>query len=63
MSHSATHFLASIPADQTSASEFRVFLHLCDCHNLSEECFPTQAYLIRKAGVSNGTLNSALRRS
>ncbi|MZR15045.1 MarR family transcriptional regulator [Maritimibacter sp. DP07] len=61
MSHSATHWLATIPADQLSASEFRVLFHLCDCHNPSHGCFPTQAYLIERAGVSNGTLNTALR--
>lgn len=44
-----------------SASEFRILFHLCDCHNPSAGCFPTQAYLIDAAGVSNGTLNAALK--
>lgn len=43
-----------------SASEFRVLFHLCDCHNPSKGCFPTQAYLIANTGASNGTVNNAL---
>ncbi|WP_370302494.1 helix-turn-helix domain-containing protein [Pseudooceanicola sp.] len=61
MSHEATHWLAKLPADQLSASEFRILFHLCDCHNPAAGCFPTQAYLMQAANVSNGTLNNALR--
>nr|WP_296429706.1 helix-turn-helix domain-containing protein [Roseovarius sp. BRH_c41] len=61
MSHKATTWLSEIPADRLGASEFRVLFHLCDCHNPSAGCFPTQAYLIERAGVSNGTLNNALK--
>ena len=60
MSHKATNWLSSLTAEQLTNSEFRVLFHLCDCHNPSAGCFPTQAYLIRVCGVSNGTLNNAL---
>lgn len=60
MSHKATTWLSTIPASEISSSEFRVLFHLCDCHNPSAGCFPTQAYLIDHCGVSNGTLNNAL---
>jgi len=60
MSHKATNWLASLPADVLTNSEFRVLFHLCDCHNPSQGCFPTQAYLIANTGVSNGTVNNAL---
>ncbi|PJE26828.1 Helix-turn-helix domain-containing protein [Pseudooceanicola antarcticus] len=60
MSHKATNWLSSIPAKALTNSEFRVLFHLCDCHNPSQGCFPTQAYLIDCCGISNGTLNNAL---
>lgn len=60
MSHKATTWLSSIPAASIGNSEFRVLFHLCDCHNPSQGCFPTQAYLLDACGVSNGTLNNAL---
>lgn len=60
MSHKATNWLASLPAETLGNSEFRVLFHLCDCHNPSAGCFPTQAYLIEVCNVSNGTLNNAL---
>jgi len=60
MSHKATNWLSSLPADALNHSEFRVLFHLCDCHNPSQGCFPAQAYLIASTGVSNGTLNNAL---
>lgn len=60
MSHKATNWLSELPADQVGASEFRVLFHLCDCHNASRGCFPTQAYLINRTGASNGTVNNAL---
>jgi hypothetical protein len=40
---------------------FRVLFHLCDCHNPSQGCFPSQAYLRRVTGLSNGGLNNALK--
>lgn len=61
MSHKATNWLAGLDADLIGASEFRVLFHLCDCHNPSQGCFPTQGYLMSVTGVSNGTLNNALR--
>jgi len=60
MSHKATNWLSSLCATMIGASEFRVLFHLCDCHNPSQGCFPTQAYLLDACGVSNGTLNNAL---
>jgi len=60
MSHRATNWLSSLPADALGSSEFRILFHLCDCHNPARGCFPTQAYLINVTGVSNGTLNNAL---
>lgn len=61
MSHQATHWLAEIAPDRLSASEFRVLFHLCDCHNPARGCFPTQAYLMERANLSNGGLNKVLR--
>ncbi|WP_160116025.1 helix-turn-helix domain-containing protein [Candidatus Halocynthiibacter alkanivorans] len=60
MSHKATNWLSQIEATDLGNSEFRVLFHLCDCHNPSQGCFPTQGYLIAATGVSNGTLNNAL---
>lgn len=60
MSHKATNWLADIEPARLSASEFRVLFHLCDCHNASQGCFPSQAYLRDRAGVSNGTVNNVL---
>ena len=60
MSHKATNWLASIDPNLIGHSEFRVLFHLCDCHNPSQGCFPTQAYLIAQTGASNGTVNNAL---
>lgn len=60
MSHKATNWLANIPPALISASEFRVLFHLCDCHNASGGCFPSQAYLMTMSGLSNGTVNNAL---
>lgn len=60
MSHKATNWLASIAPDLLGHSEFRVLFHLCDCHNPSQGCFPTQAYLMTMTGASNGTVNNAL---
>lgn len=53
-------WLASLPADMLSHSEFRVLFHLCDCHNASGGCFPAQGYLMRETSLSNGGLNKAL---
>lgn len=61
MSHKATNWMSGIPADELGHSEFRVLFRLCDCHNPSQGCFPTQAYLLETCGVSNGTLNNVLR--
>ncbi|WP_421998180.1 helix-turn-helix domain-containing protein [Roseovarius confluentis] len=60
MSHKATNWLAEIDPVKLGASEFRVLFHLCDCHNASQGCFPSQAYLRDRAGVSNGTVNNVL---
>lgn len=61
MSHKATTWLASLTASDLSNSEFRVLFHLCDCHNPSRGCFPTQAYLMENTNCSNGTVNNALK--
>lgn len=60
MSHKATNWLSSLNAHEIGNAEFRVLFHLCDCHNPSKGCFPTQAYLLNACAVSNGTLNNAL---
>jgi hypothetical protein len=60
MSHKATSWLSCLEPDMLGASEFRVLFHLCDCHNASAGCFPSQAYLRERAGVSNGTVNNVL---
>ncbi|GHE88469.1 helix-turn-helix domain-containing protein [Aliiroseovarius zhejiangensis] len=60
MSHKATHWLAGIEPARLTHGEFRVLFHLCDCHNPSQGCFPKQAYLRDKTGLSNGGLNNAL---
>lgn len=60
VSHKATQWLSEIDPAKLGNAEFRVLFHLCDCHNPSAGCFPTQAYLIGRCGVSNGTVNNAL---
>ncbi|MEY8099055.1 helix-turn-helix domain-containing protein [Falsihalocynthiibacter sp. S25ZX9] len=60
MSHKATTWLASIPPDDITHGEFRVLFHLCDCHNPSAGCFPSQGYLRRMSGGSNGGINKWL---
>lgn len=60
MSHKATNWLSEVPPGQLGNSEFRVLFHLCDCHNPSHGCFPTQTYLAGKCGISRSTLNVAL---
>lgn len=60
MSHKATNWLSELPPDALKSSEFRVLFHLCDCHNPSRGCFPTQAYLRHRTNLSNGALNNAL---
>lgn len=60
MSHTATHWLATVPPEDMTHGEFRVLFHLCDCHNPSMGCFPMQAYLREHTGLSNGGLNKAL---
>lgn len=59
MSHVATSWLAGLTG--LSASEFRVLFHLCDCHNPSRGCFPTQAYLMEKCECASSTVNLALK--
>lgn len=44
MSHKATHWLASLDPTDMTHGEFRVLFHLCDCHNPSQGCFPSQVY-------------------
>lgn len=60
MSHAATRWLAEIDPTEITSGEFRVLFHLCDCHNPSSGCFPSQEYLRDKTGLSNGGLNNAL---
>lgn len=60
MSHAATHWVATINPEDLTHGEFRVLFHLADCHNASLGCFPGQAYLQERTGLSNGGLNKAL---
>ncbi len=60
MSHKATNWLASLTPTEMTHGEFRVLFHLCDCHNPSQGCFPSQTYLRDHTGLSNGGLNKAL---
>lgn len=60
MSHKATVWLASLEPKSMTAGQFRVMFHLCDCHNPSGGCFPSQEYLREATGLSNGGLNDAL---
>jgi len=62
MSHKANSWLAGMDSSLLSNSEFRVLFHLCDCHNPSRGCYPSQAYLLKKTMISNGTLNNALNK-
>lgn len=61
MSHKASRWVFELPADTVSNSEFRILCHLADCHTVQHGCFPSQAYLRAATGVSNGTLNNALK--
>lgn len=61
MSHKATQWLASLDAQSVNSGMFRVLFHLCDCHNPSDGCFPSQKYLANATGLSNGGLNNALK--
>jgi hypothetical protein len=61
MSHKATLWVGQLDPALVGHSEFRILFHLADCHNVSAGCFPSQAYLIDRSGVSNGTLNDALK--
>jgi hypothetical protein len=58
MSHKATGWLADVSG--VTPSEFRILFILCDCHNPSKGCFPSQGYLQTKSGMSNGSINNQL---
>lgn len=60
MSHKATQWLASLEAERLSSGGFRVLFHLCDCHNPSNGCYPSQSYLRSATGLSNSGLNKVL---
>ncbi|MEP5193900.1 MAG: helix-turn-helix domain-containing protein [Roseobacter sp.] len=60
MSHKATTWLAGVDPDRMTSGGFRVLFYLCDCHNPSDGCFPSQAYLLKKTGLSNSGLNKVL---
>ena len=61
MSHTALVWLATVPADLTNSTEFRVLFHLCNCHNSKTDlCNPTQALLSKRVGVTRSTVNAAL---
>jgi len=64
MSHKASNWLATIPAEAINAGAFRVLFHLCDAHNSLRDpetaCFPSQERLRAATGLSNGGLNNAL---
>jgi len=59
MSHKATGWLADV--ENVTPSEFRILFILCDCHNPSKGCFPSQGYLKTKSGMSNGSINNQLK--
>ncbi len=61
MSSVATHWCFALDPKSLSDIEFRVLTHLCDCHTPAKGCFPSQAYLLKATGKSNGGLNNALR--
>jgi hypothetical protein len=61
MSHTASRWVFELPPDLVSNAEFRILCHLADCHTKQHGCFPSQAYLRAATGVSNGTLNNALK--
>jgi hypothetical protein len=58
MSHKATGWLTDVT--DVTPSEFRILFILCDCHNPSKGCFPSQGYLQTKSGMSNGSINNQL---
>lgn len=58
MSHKATGWLSDVT--DVTPSEFRILFILCDCHNPSKGCFPSQGYLQTKSGMSNGSINNQL---
>lgn len=64
MSHKASYWLAEVPPGALNAHAFRVLFHLCDAHNSARDpetaCFPSQALLMDKTGLSNGGLNNAI---
>lgn len=66
MSHKASHWLAALPPDSLNAGAFRVLFHLCDAHNDTQPpgraCYPSQALLREKTGLSNGGLNNAINK-
>ncbi|MEM9845003.1 MAG: helix-turn-helix domain-containing protein [Pseudomonadota bacterium] len=60
MSHKATMWLAGIEPARMTPGAFRVMFHLCDCHNPSQGCFPSQKYLREMTGLSHSGLNKIL---
>ena len=58
MSHKATAWLADV--ENVSPSEFRILFILCDCHSPSRGCFPSQAYMNSKSGMSSASINNQL---
>lgn len=63
MSHKATNWLSEIKgSDEVEHLGFRLLFYLCDCHNPSHGCFPSQAYLQEKTGLSNGSINTHLKK-
>lgn len=58
MSHKATGWLSDVT--DVTPSEFRILFILCDCHNPSKGCFPSQGYLQTQSGMSNGSINNQL---
>ena len=59
MSHKATNWLANTRG--LPPGEFVILFHLCDCHNPSNGCFPSQLYIKDVTGLSNGSINNHLK--
>ena len=60
MSDKVTKWITDIAPETLTHGEFQILFHLCDFHNPSMGCFPSQKYLRDVTGMSNGGLNKAL---
>ena len=60
MSHKATTWLGDLDPKSMTHGAFRVLFHLCDCHNPSQGCYPSQKYLAEKSGLARSGVNLVL---